>query len=319
MKEIESWRNGVWIPNSNIGTNLWDAHYFFGWAVFEAIRTYNHVPFLLDEHIDRLYRSADLGEIKFDMSKAKMKELTNEVMEHNKKFFDDGEEYRIMIFISPGYYKIYDDMGDSGPIITVNVTTTSRYAKHVTPYLEKGYITLISSQRQIPSRFLDPKIKSCSRLHYGLADAEAARYGSGVVPILLDEHGYITESSGSNIAFVKDGKLCVPKYENILRGCTINYVEKIARDYNISVLEDNWEVYDITSCDGIIITSTFSGLTYSYNLIYRNKTYKLTGGEHVINNLIDGFSKGVGVDIIKQWKEWYDKKYNTKLTAAKTT
>jgi len=315
MQEIESWRNGKWIPNSKIGTNLWDAHYFFGWAVFDAFRTYNHIPFLLDEHIDRLYRSAKLTQIEFDMSKERMKELVYETIEHNKKFFTKNEEFRFMIFISPGYFRIYDDMGPINPIITINVTTTSRYAKHVAPILDTGVTSIISSQRQIPTRFFDPKIKSCSRLHYGMADTEAANYGKNIVPILLDEHGYITESSGSNVGFVKDGKVCLPQGGDMLRGCTLNFVEK--KCIETEILKDNWEVYDIINSDGVFFMSTFSGITPSYEIIHMNRRYKLEGGKKVINDIINKFSEHIGIDVNKQWKDWYDEKYK-KLATVKT-
>jgi branched-subunit amino acid aminotransferase/4-amino-4-deoxychorismate lyase len=305
MKEIESWRNGEWIPNSRIGTNLWDAHYFFGWAVFDAFRTYNHKPHLLKEHIDRLYRSAFLAEISFDMPKKTMIDHVHEVIDHNKEFFPKEEEYRFMIFISPGYFRIYDDMGDPGPIITINATTTSRYAKYIAPHLDSGVTSLISSQRQIPSRFFDPKIKSCSRLHYGIADAEAATYGKDVHPILLDEHGYITESSGSNVGFVKDGQVCLPKGGDMLTGCTMEFIEKECIDSEI--LRENWEVYDIINADGIFFSSTFSGITPSYEIIYRNKRQKLQGGKPLIEKMIKNFSSHVGVDVNKQWKDWYAK------------
>ncbi|MEM0467006.1 MAG: aminotransferase class IV [Candidatus Thermoplasmatota archaeon] len=307
MKEIESWQNGKWIPNSQIGTKLWDAHFFFGWAVFDAFRTYNHVPHLLHQHLDRLYRSAKLAEIEFSMTKQEMIEKIHEVIDHNKPFFPKDEEYRFMVFISPGYFKIYADMGDVGPIITINTTTTSRYAKFITPYLEKGFTALISSQVHLPVRCFDPKIKSCSRLHYGLADAEAARYGKGVQPILLDEHGYMTESSGSNVGLIKDGMLLLPKDHNILRGCTMEFVESLAKKNNISIIKDDWEVYDILDADAIIFTSTFLGIEPCYEVIFRNKKHRLTGDTTVIRTLFTAFSKEVGLDIEQQWKNWYAK------------
>jgi len=312
MQEIESWQNGKWVPNSQIGTRLWDAHYFFGWAVFDAFRTYNHVPHLMTEHIDRLYRSARLAEVTFEMNKKEMTDHVNEVIEHNKKFFPKEEEYRFMIFVSPGFFRIYDDMGDPGPIITINTTTTSRYAKHIVPFIVDGYTALVSSQRHIPSRFFDPKIKSCSRLHYGIADAEAERYGKGVWPILLDEYGCISESSGANVGFIKDHALYLPQDNNILRGCTMGFVEKIASQLNIDVSKGDWEVYDVLDADCVLFTSTFLGIAPSYKVIFRNQEFKLSGysdksKRRTVEQLFEGFSNSVGINIVEQWLEWSKK------------
>ena len=301
MKEICSWKDGEWVPNSKVGTRLWDAHYFFGWAVFDAFRTYNQKFHLLSCHIDRLYRSARLSGIDIKYDKQRLIKIVNEVKEYNKGFFPDGEEYRFMIFASPGFFKIYDDMGTVGSSLTINVTTTSRYAKYIAPYLKNGVTSLISSQPQIPSRFLNPKIKSCSRLHYGLADYEATCYGKGVYPILLDEHGYVSESSGSNVGFIKDDTICLPRLYNKLGGCTERFLVSIS---DMDVVYDNWDVSDLVDSDGLFFTSTFSGFLPSWNLIYRNKRYRLnrTGK---LTGLLSLFCKGVGVDVVKQWEDWY--------------
>jgi len=301
MKEIESWQNGKWIPNSEIGTKLWDAHYFFGWAVFDAFRSYNHILHLADEHLERFIRSANLAEISCTHTVKYLRSLVGEVMAHNEKFFEN-DEYRFMVFLSPGYFRIYDDMGLPENILTINVTNCSRYAKHVFPFLKNGVKGLISSQKHIPSRFLDPKVKSCSRLHYGIADAEASRYGKGVYPILLDEHGYIAESSGSNIGFISGDKLCLPKDNNILRGCTMKFVEDIIE---MDIIKDNWEVYDLVNSDGAFFTSTFSGILPCYRIIYRDKMRWINNGRREIEYIMKKFSDLVRVDTYEQWKKWY--------------
>jgi len=301
---IDSWKNGKWIPNSEIGTSLWDAHYFFGWAVFEAIRTYNHKPFLLDEHLDRLYMSAKLASIKIIYTKKEIRKLIYDVIEHNKTFFKN-DEYRIMIFASPGFFKIYKDMGSLDPILTINATTVSRYAPHIAPYLDSGYKGIIVSQRQIPSRYLDPRIKSCSRLHYGMADIEASKHGPGSIPILLDEHGNITESSGGNICFMKDESLCIPRDNNILRGCTLEIIKKLTDINHINIIERDWDPYDLINSDGALHTSTFSGLVPITSITYKGNEYKLEEkGFYNIHTIIKYFDEIIGLDSFKQWRDY---------------
>jgi len=303
MKEIESWQNNKWIPNSQIGTKLWDTHFFFGYAVFDAFRTYNHIPHMLHCHINRLYRSAKLTSINIPINKNEMIQKIHDVINHNKEFFSKEEEYRFMIFVSPGYFKIYKDMGKTEPILTINVTTTSRYAKHVTPFLDEGYTAVITQQRQIPSRFLDPKIKSCSRLHYGIADIEATTYGNGCLPLLLDEHGFITESSGSNFAFIKDGQLYLPRNENVLNGCTMKFIEDTVIG-KMKVVRGDWEPYDVINADSAFFASTFFGIVPCYKIIYRNEEYKLND-KKITDEIIKKFGICLGLNVNEQWKNWY--------------
>lgn len=310
MKEIESWQNGEWIPNSKTSIPIWDAHCFFGWCVFEALRTYNKNVFLIDEHINRLFKSAKLTFIPLvnTYTQEQVKELVLQVIRHNQEFFDDKEEIRVMIFVSPGNFKIYEDMGTPKIRLTINITTTSRYAPHIAPYIKSGFKGIIVTQPQIPSRFLDAKIKSCSRLHYGIADKEASQYGSGTKPILLDEHGYITESSGGNIAFFKNDKICLPQENDMLRGCTMEYVKEICKLINIDVEHNNWSPYDIINSDGAFFTSTFFGIIPCSNIVYRGKTYKIMNekGTKKMDELIHKFDYLVRVNTWKQWSDWVE-------------
>lgn len=304
MNEIESWQNNKWIPNSELKISAYDAHFFFGWAVFEAIRSYNKKLFLLDEHIMRLYRSAKMAEIEFALDPSAMKNIISSVIDHNSPFFGKDEEYRIMIFVSPGNFKIYQDMGEPVPSITISLSNVSRYAPFVLPYVDKGFTGVVVSQKQIPNRFLDQKIKSCSRLHLGLADREAARYGEEGRPILLDENDFLAESSGGNIAFLTEQGMHIPRNEDILRGCTMEYIKHIADGLSLEILEGDWSVYDLIDSDCAMFTSTFYGIIPCFNIVYRGKKYSLGGSKKSLFAIISNFGDSVGVDIASQWKEW---------------
>jgi branched-subunit amino acid aminotransferase/4-amino-4-deoxychorismate lyase len=237
--------------------------------------------------------------------------LLEEVMEHNKRFFPGGEEYRFMVYYQPGSFKIYEDIMPNEPQLTINVTQTSRYAPFVAPYLYGGMTTYISSVPQIPTRFLDPRIKNVSRLHYWLAEKEAEEWKNiggwswerEVAPILLDEHGYIAEGSGYNVGFFKDDRLFSPKHTNILNGITMKTCEQ---------MNDTWEgdfaPYDLIQADSMFICSTFRGIIPSYRFIWRNKEYKLPNKHDSVNKLIDNFDCLVGVDTRKQWRDWYKRR-----------
>lgn len=313
MEEIESWQNGKWIPNSQIGASLFDSHYMLGNAVFDAFRTYKKIPHLLDDHLDRLYTNAKAVGTTVPFGKTRMKKIIYESMERNEKFFPNDEEYRFMIYVSPGVFRIYNDMGKSETVVTVNLTTCSRYAGHVAPYMVKGCTSLISSQMQIPPRFLDPEIKSCSRMHYWLADVEASRHHDGTWPILLDEYGFIAESSGANVGFVKDNSLYLPSSHSKLQGCTMKFVEKLANEKNINVVRGDWKVRDLLDADGIVFTGAFVGIVPSYQVIHRHEVFVLNGKRYyadkfaVTNKIIHGFGDLVGVDIEKQWRDWHQK------------
>lgn len=299
QKEIESWQNGEWIPNSKVGCSLYSTHYMLGIAAFDALRTYNHKIFRADDHINRFMQSIRAMGMDVNMCKPLCTALLKEVMKHNKQFFHK-DEYRFMIYYQPGSFKIYEDIMPNEPQLTINVTPCSKYAPFVAPYLEDGVTTMVSSVPQIPTRFLDPRIKNVSRLHYWLADQEAERHGREVMPILLDEHGYIAEGSGYNVGFFVDNILYMPFGDNHLYGITMKECIEV---YD-NVCNGNYTLYNLMQVDSIILTSTFRGIIPSYKFIWRGKEYKLPNKNRSPDRLIDKFSDLVGVDVRKQWRDW---------------
>ena len=62
------WFNGKFV-RKNAKTHILDHSIHFASSVFEGIRVYNYVPFKLDEHIERFYKSAKLLDYKINYSK----------------------------------------------------------------------------------------------------------------------------------------------------------------------------------------------------------------------------------------------------------
>ncbi len=67
--------NGKFGPLDEMVVPFNDRVHFFGDGVYEACPAHNHVPFLLDEHIDRMYRSAAMADIRVPCDKAEMKAI----------------------------------------------------------------------------------------------------------------------------------------------------------------------------------------------------------------------------------------------------
>ncbi len=67
--------NGKFGPLDEMTVPFNDRVHFFGDGVYEACPARNHIPFALDEHIDRMYRSAAMVDIHIPCTKAEMKEI----------------------------------------------------------------------------------------------------------------------------------------------------------------------------------------------------------------------------------------------------
>jgi len=52
------WWNGEILPVSDARISIYDSALMFGDCIFEMTRSFNRQQFKLEEHLDRLYRSA---------------------------------------------------------------------------------------------------------------------------------------------------------------------------------------------------------------------------------------------------------------------
>ena len=300
MQEIESWQDGSWIPNSSLGIPITDAHAMFGIAVFDAMRTYNHTIWRVNDHLDRLTKGIRQSGFIEPPFLEDIKTILQVCMHHNKRFFPASEEYRFMVYASPGDFKIYND--NPQPRLTIFVTPCSNYASRIAPYLDTGVTGVVAHQQQIPHRFVDPRIKQCSRWHYWSADKEAVNAND--VAIMLDEFGFVAEAPGANIGVVdQNGTVCMPYGINHLEGITMDSIDNI----NDSFFRfKELTPYDLIHADSVFFTSTFGTIVPCYKIAWQGKTYELPNKHNVPRQLLDDFGGAVGVDIYNQWKGWYE-------------
>lgn len=314
LNERVTYVSGKYVPESKACIHIYDSQFMFGDAVFEMHRTFKHEHFLFDEHIERLFASMKYASIKIDKTRDELLDICNELMERNKEHFPVDEEYRFMINVSRGPLPIYKEVfqlesGDdwNKPTWIVNAWPLSKVAKTMAHFYETGANSIVPSQRQIPSQFLDAKVKNRSRMHYNLANIEVSSKGKDAMALLLDQDGFITEGTGSNFVMIKDGEIIVPELRNLLRGCSMMYlINVIALQLGISVVQKNFEPYDVLCADEAFFTGTF------VNLIPCNRINGHFLNEYVKTNVIgpttrricEQWASNVGVDFISQVKGW---------------
>lgn len=313
--------NGRYVPESQAHVHIYDSQFMFGDGVFEMFRTFKGEPFLFVEHIDRLFMSMKTYGITIDKTLLDIKAICDELMRLNVSHFVN-DEYRFMINVSRGPLSIYKDvftleLGDewNKPSWIINPWPLSKTAKTLAHFYETGANAVIVPQRQIPAQFLDPKVKSRSRVHLQLANIQASKLGKDALALLLDDHGFITEGTGSNFMIVKNGKLIVPEQRNMLRGCSMTYILKeifpqLARYGFFSryrIVEKNIEPYDVLEADEAFFTGTFT------NLIPCNRIngqfiagYRPENGPMgpLTKKICEIWSANVGIDFIQQVKDW---------------
>ena len=175
MAEPLVFLNGSLVPASQAHLAIFDAGIVLGATVTEMTRTFRHVPYRLDEHLDRLFRSLKYTRMDIGLSKADLADVSRKLIAHNAGLVDGDEELGLIHFVTAGEFPTY--AGSAGRA----ARTTPTICAHTFPMpfelwvskLDTGAHLVTPSIRHVPPQCYDPKMKYRSRMHYYLADKEA--------------------------------------------------------------------------------------------------------------------------------------------------
>ncbi len=299
------WFNGELIPESEAKISIYDSALMFGDMVFEMTRSFNKVQFKLREHLERLYSSIKYVRIPLEMSMDEMERHINETIEANDPLFASDDEHRLMIDVSRGTLSIYQGIvgAHKGPNVIIADFPLRWTVAGMGKLFDAGINAVITSQRAIPARLLEPKVKNRSRIHYLMANIEVSNYeGDNNWALLLDPDGFVAEGTGDNFFIVKDNVIITPEPRNILRGVSRAYIFELAQKLGMSCIEKNIEPYDVITADEAFMTGTpFCIIPVSSlnNVPIGNKSM----GE-ITHQLLNTWNNEVGVDIVGQIKKW---------------
>jgi branched-chain amino acid aminotransferase len=245
MEEIV-YLNGKLTPRSGAKVSVLDYGFLFGFGLYETIRAYHGKPFRLDNHIARMRYSAErLG---IPIKPAEIRQAVKDTVKANG--FADT---RIRITVSIGEGTITPNLASCiEPTIAVLVT---EYHPSASEKYKNGFKAIISSIRR-NSRSPVTYMKSANTMEAMLARQEARIKGADEA-LFLNEKGFLTEASGSNIFLVKDGILITPRFETgILPGVTRVAVFEVANLSGIKVKEKNVRLDELLQADEAFITNS---------------------------------------------------------------
>jgi len=259
QKVSKIWLDGKLIPWEEANVHILTHSLHYGLAVFEGIRCYlchdgKSAVFRLREHVDRLFDSAQIGNIKIPYSKREISEACKETLRVNQL----KEGYiRPIVFIGEGVMGVYP--GDNP--IRVAIATWSWGAYLGEEALEKGIRIKVSSYTRHHVNVMMTKAKICGNyVNSVLAKREVMKMGYDEA-LMLDTEGYVSEASGENIFMVKNGVLKTTPLTSILPGITRDAVIQIARAKKIPLLEERFTRDELYTAQEAFFTGTAAELT----------------------------------------------------------
>ncbi|MEM7263262.1 MAG: aminotransferase class IV [Planctomycetota bacterium] len=236
-----------------------DHGFLFGDSVYETVRTFDRVPFLLEEHLDRLGRSMDRLFLSWPVPRDELRSEVLRTIEASP--FDT--EVRVRIVVSRGVGPFGLDIDKCrDPLFVIYLSELAEGAIPASASADgpdDGLPVVFSSVTRNSPDALDPSIKSGNFLNNILAFRDAKAAGAHEA-ILCRADGTIAEGTTSNVFMVKDGVLATPRCEGILEGITRAVILAEARDDGIPVEEREIAPEEFLNADEAFISSSVRGI-----------------------------------------------------------
>lgn len=247
------WYDGEMVPWREATTHVLTHTLHYGMGVFEGVRAYNTTRgpaiFRLQEHTDRLFRSAHILGMKLPFDKETISSAQLDAIRMNN--LEAG-------YIRPMAFFGAEAMGISATNLSVHVIVAAW------PWgtflgeeaLEKGIRVKTSSFTRHHVNITMCKAKANGHYINSILAHQEAKQDGYDEALLLDVEGYVAEGSGENIFIVRKGKLYTPDLTSALEGITRDTIATLAAESGIELIEKRITRDEVYSADEAFFTGT---------------------------------------------------------------
>lgn len=221
--------NGKIVPAAEAVVSVDNLAFTYGHGVYENIKTRHGIVHWPEEHVDRLYRSAEeIGlSIRFAREEV-LGFLTSYAEEMNVPAYNIK-----MLFVDDVLY-----IFSSNP-------------KYIPSSAYKEGVCVLLRECERPF----PRAKALSMLTSYIAYTSAREKGA-YDALLVDRDDYVLEGSRSNLFYTDGTAVYTPPGENVLEGVTRKHVMQVCKTQGIDVGERMLKKNEIEDFAGFFLTST---------------------------------------------------------------
>ncbi|MBU4201130.1 MAG: branched-chain-amino-acid transaminase [Verrucomicrobia bacterium] len=241
--------NGKLVPLKDAKVSVFDHGLLYGDGVFEGIRSYHGRVFMLEAHIDRLFRSAHAIVLDIPMTKQAVMRAVVATCKANNTM---NGYVRLVITRGIGTLGL-NPYSCRKPQVIIIADKIQLYSREL---YTQGLKVVTAGSLRNHSESLSPCIKSLNYLNNIMAKLEAINSGVEEV-VMLNPQGNVAEASGDNIFIFKGNQLLTPPISaGALEGITRNVVMDLARRRGYEVREITLTRYDLYTSDEMFLTGT---------------------------------------------------------------
>lgn len=199
--------------------------------IYEVLRVIDYVPLFSEDHISRMEKSFRIMNKGFAYEYSKIQEFLNRLIKANN--------------VECGNVKItFDIENDTMKVFSIkhSYPTDEMYSKGVKTILYHG-------ERSNPNA-------KVVNLSFREKVTKEIKKNNAHEAILVNNKGFITEGSKSNIFIIKGNDLITSPIEDVLPGVTRGRILKVAKKIGISIIEKNVKYNELEGVDAMFISGT---------------------------------------------------------------
>ena len=247
------WLDGEMVPWQEAKVHVLTHTFHYGLGVFEGVRAYNTSQgaaiFRLQEHTDRLFRSAHILRMEMPFEKEVLSEAQREVVRANGL---DEAYIRPMCFLGSEGMGLRADNLQTHVMVAawawpsyMDPEAMNRGIRVATSSYTRHHVNITMCKAKANGNYINSILALREALDAGFEEA-----------LLLDNEGYVAEGSGENVFLVRNGVLYTPELTSCLEGITRDSIIRIAEDQGLTVKEKRITRDEVYVADEAFFTGT---------------------------------------------------------------
>lgn len=235
--------NGEIVESSEAQVSVWDGGFLYGMGLFETMRAVAGKVFAIDDHLNRLFNSAEVLSINNSYSRQRIAEGVKEVLAANGL-----SDARLRLTLTGGV------MGDAGKGESALLITATELSGYPEDYYAKGVRVVLTDYRQNPA---DPlvghKVTSYASRLLALREAHK-KMAAEALWFAMDNK--LAEGCISNVFLVKNSVLYTPRVETpVLPGVARKHVLEFAKAEGVEAVEKDLTIQELLAADEVFLTN----------------------------------------------------------------
>ena len=280
------WLDGQFVPWREATVHVLTHGLHYASAVFEGERMYGGEIFELTAHTERLFKSAEILDFEIPFTVAQIDQACKDTCAKNG--LTDA-------YIRPIAWRGSEMIGVSAQNTKIHVAIACwDWPSYFSPAEKAKGIRMCWAKYKRPSPETEPVHAKAAGLYMICTISKHAAEKDGYTDsMMLDYRGYVAESTGSNVFFIKDGVIHTPLPDSFLNGITRQSLIKLARAKGFEVIERHIRPEELSEFSECFVTGSAAEVTPVSEI----GEYRFTPG-NISLSLADDYSKMVRRELV---------------------